>query len=77
MKVYFFYFRDGDEWQHFRKILNKVLLKSNSTDYMIDPCNTVARDLVNTLYPYANNGHVVPNLKLQIYNYSLQGTVFF
>ncbi|XP_051164989.1 cytochrome P450 315a1, mitochondrial isoform X2 [Leptopilina boulardi] len=66
------FFMDGDEWQHFRKILNKVLLKSNSTDYMIDPCNTVARDLVNTLYPYANNGHVVPNLKLQIYNYSLQ-----
>lgn len=42
---------------------------------MIHPCNVVAKDLVNTLNPYAKNGLVVPKLKLEIYNFSIQGNV--
>lgn len=66
------FFMDGEEWLHYRKILNTLLLKTNSTDYMIHPCNVVAKDLVNTLNPYAKNGLVVPKLKLEIYNFSIQ-----
>ncbi|XP_033212668.1 cytochrome P450 315a1, mitochondrial-like [Belonocnema kinseyi] len=66
------FFMEGEEWLHFRRILNKLLLKVNSIDFMIEPCGKVAKDLATTMFSFANAETAVPNLKLQIYDYSLQ-----
>ncbi|XP_033221676.1 cytochrome P450 315a1, mitochondrial-like isoform X2 [Belonocnema kinseyi] len=66
------FFMEGEEWLHFRRILNKLLLKVNSIDFMIEPCGKVAKDLATTMLSFAKAEMAVPNLKLQIYDYSLQ-----
>ena len=46
----------------------------NSIDFMIEPSGEVAKDLVKKMRSYAKIEAGIPNLKLHIYDYSLQGT---
>jgi ecdysteroid 2-hydroxylase len=74
MKVLFSY-RDGQEWLHYRRILNKIMLSSNSVALMINPCYNAANDLIKNWKNFGNNGQVIPDLENQLYQWSIEGNI--
>ncbi|EZA49326.1 hypothetical protein X777_12356 [Ooceraea biroi] len=65
-------FMDGDEWLHFRKILNKTLLLPNSTKLMSAPCQEAAENLTNKWKSYSRRHVTIPNLEHRLYLWSIE-----
>ncbi|XP_011647591.1 cytochrome P450 315a1, mitochondrial, partial [Pogonomyrmex barbatus] len=65
-------FMDGDEWLHFRKILNKAMLGSNPEKYMCAPCQEAAENLVKKWKNYSRTGCTIPELQHQLYQWSIE-----
>ncbi|RLU27294.1 hypothetical protein DMN91_001095 [Ooceraea biroi] len=64
--------KDGDEWLHFRKILNKTLLLPNSTKLMSAPCQEAAENLTNKWKSYSRRHVTIPNLEHRLYLWSIE-----
>ncbi|CAG9831253.1 unnamed protein product [Diabrotica balteata] len=62
------FFMDGEEWLHFRRIMNKLLLRGNLT-WIEDSCNVAADLLVQQISEHQNQEF--PNLEQQLYKWSL------
>lgn len=58
------FFMDGEEWLHYRKILNRLLLKENS-QIIEDACRTVSEELVKRI----EGG--IEDLEQELYRWSL------
>ncbi|XP_015522295.2 cytochrome P450 315a1, mitochondrial isoform X1 [Neodiprion lecontei] len=65
-------FMEGDEWLSFRRIMNKLLLKSDSDDFMITPCKQAAETLVEDFRTYAVKGLPVSELERKLYQWSIE-----
>lgn len=69
-----FSFRDGQEWLHYRRILNKIMLAPDSAKSMSKPCQEAAVDLAEKWKAYTNNNErLVPDLENQLYQWSIEG----
>lgn len=64
------FFMDDEEWLHYRKIMNKLLLKGD-LGYIELPCADVAEELTKKLGELAKNHGVVSNLEDESYRWSL------
>ncbi|XP_011267156.1 cytochrome P450 315a1, mitochondrial [Camponotus floridanus] len=65
-------FMDGDEWLHFRRILNKMMLLPDSTEPMCVPCQEAAENLTRKWKTYSLTGATIPNLEHQLYLWSIE-----
>ncbi|XP_023288664.1 cytochrome P450 315a1, mitochondrial [Orussus abietinus] len=65
-------FMDGEEWLHFRKILNKLMLRTSPMSYMVDPCEEAAKGLASRWRLYADNEKSVPELNAELYHWSIE-----
>ncbi|XP_072747648.1 cytochrome P450 315a1, mitochondrial [Anoplolepis gracilipes] len=65
-------FMDGEEWLHFRRILNKSMLLSDPTKLMCAPSQAAAENLVRKWTDYSLTGSTIPNLKNQFDQLSLE-----
>ncbi|XP_001607634.2 cytochrome P450 315a1, mitochondrial [Nasonia vitripennis] len=65
-------FMDGQEWLHYRRILNKMMLAPDSAKSMSKPCQEAAMDLVEKWKGYRNNERIVPDLENQLYQWSIE-----
>ncbi|XP_011506420.1 PREDICTED: cytochrome P450 315a1, mitochondrial isoform X2 [Ceratosolen solmsi marchali] len=64
--------KDGQEWLHYRRILNKIMLSPNSVNLMIKPCHNAAEDLISNWKSFGNSGQVIPDLENQLYLWSIE-----
>lgn len=66
-------YRDGDEWLHFRRVMNKMLLKTDALTWLRDPCNEVASTIVTRWESLlsAGNSAIIPNLEAEMYRFSI------
>ena len=67
--------RDGQEWLHYRRILNKIMLTQDAPISMSKPCQEAAEDLVQKWKTHAMKGEIVPNLENQLYQWSIEGKI--
>ncbi|OAD58301.1 hypothetical protein WN48_00180 [Eufriesea mexicana] len=65
-------FMNGDEWIHFRKILNKVMLIPDPTNLMIEPCQEVAMELRQKWQNQIKTDSIITNLQIQLYQWSIE-----
>ncbi|KMQ90601.1 cytochrome p450 315a1 [Lasius niger] len=65
-------FMNGDEWLHFRRILNKMMLLPDSTKLMCAPCQEAAENLARKWTDHSLAGSTVPNLESQLYLWSIE-----
>ncbi|XP_058803229.1 cytochrome P450 315a1, mitochondrial isoform X2 [Phymastichus coffea] len=65
-------FMEGQEWMHYRRILNKIMLAQDSSKVMTKPCQEAAEDLVKKWKSYTNNDRIVPDLENQLYQWSIE-----
>ncbi|KAG5313571.1 CP315 protein, partial [Pseudoatta argentina] len=65
-------FMDGEEWWHYRKILNKVMLKPAPKTFFCGPCQEAAENLTKEWQKYSRIGCVIPNLEHQLYQWSIE-----
>ncbi|XP_031844272.1 cytochrome P450 family protein sad [Nomia melanderi] len=65
-------FMDGEEWMHFRKILNKVMLVPDPSNLMTGPCEKAAKELVSKWQKQVRTDSVITNLQLQLYQWSIE-----
>ncbi|XP_050457807.1 cytochrome P450 315a1, mitochondrial [Cataglyphis hispanica] len=65
-------FMDGDEWLHFRRILNKTMLLPNPTKFMCAPCQEIAENLARKWMCYSLAGSAIPNMECQLYQWSIE-----
>lgn len=65
--------RDGEEWLHFRKIMNKVMLSPNPGEITIPRCNEVANDLVEEWTNFADTSKPIEELEPRLYRWSIEG----
>ncbi|XP_012223827.2 cytochrome P450 315a1, mitochondrial isoform X1 [Linepithema humile] len=65
-------FMDGDEWLHFRRILNKTMLLPDSAKLMCAPCQEAAESLTRKWKQYSRDGSTIPNLERQLYMWSIE-----
>lgn len=63
--------RDGEEWLDFRRIMNRLLLRNDVADTMLEPCTHVADELLESWRTHANSE--LPNLEAELYRWSLNG----
>lgn len=63
--------RNGQEWLHYRRILNKIMLRPDSSKLMSKPCEEAAQDLVKKWKE--SEKRVVPDLESQLYQWSIEG----
>ncbi|CAK9823091.1 Cytochrome P450 315a1, mitochondrial [Anthophora retusa] len=68
-------FMNGDEWIHFRKILNKVMLIPDPTNLMAAPCQEVAESLRKKWQMQIKTDSVITNLHVQLYQWSIEAMV--
>ncbi|XP_076653765.1 cytochrome P450 family protein sad isoform X1 [Halictus rubicundus] len=68
-------FMDGEEWMHFRKILNKVMLVPDPTNLMASPCKEVAKELTRKWQEQVKTDAVIPELQVQLYQWSIEAMV--
>nr|XP_033322149.1 cytochrome P450 315a1, mitochondrial isoform X2 [Megalopta genalis] len=66
-------FMNGDEWMHFRKILNKVMLVPDPTNLMAGPCEQAAKELTRKWQKQMETDAVIPDLQVQLYRWSIEG----
>lgn len=65
-------FMDGEEWIHFRKILNKVMLVPDPTNLMFEPCQEVAIGLRQKWQKQIKTDAIITNLQVQLYQWSIE-----
>lgn len=65
--------RDGEEWIHFRKILNKVMLVPDAMNLMTEPCQEVANSLRQNWQKQIETDTIIPDLQIQLYQWSIEG----
>ncbi|XP_032686386.1 cytochrome P450 315a1, mitochondrial [Odontomachus brunneus] len=65
-------FMDGEEWLHYRRILNKLMLMPNSTELMCAPCQVVAETLTEKWKVESRDGATIKNLNSQLYQWSME-----
>ncbi|KYN21367.1 hypothetical protein ALC57_06293 [Trachymyrmex cornetzi] len=65
-------FMDGEEWWHYRKILNKVMLKPAPKIFFCGPCQAAAENLTKEWQGYSRIGNVIPNLEHRLYQWSIE-----
>lgn len=65
-------FMDGEEWIHFRKILNKVMLIPDPTNLMAGPCQEVAEELRENWRKQIKTDAVIENLQVHLYQWSIE-----
>lgn len=72
-KSVYFYKRDGEEWLHFRRILNKIILKNDNSEWILSPCEQVAENIIKRWSELLqnNNKAVIPNLERELYRFSI------
>ncbi|XP_066589453.1 cytochrome P450 315a1, mitochondrial [Prorops nasuta] len=63
-------FMDDQEWLHFRRILNKILLAPGTTNWMIRPCQIAAENLANKLAAICESRSYVAHLEPHLYAWS-------
>ncbi|XP_046400369.1 cytochrome P450 315a1, mitochondrial [Ischnura elegans] len=70
------FFMDGDEWVHFRRIMNKLLLKtaSSPTDFLREPCNAISNNLLRRWKNIRVNGEIT-NIEAELYRWSINTVV--
>ncbi|XP_076626534.1 cytochrome P450 family protein sad isoform X1 [Colletes latitarsis] len=66
------FFMDGEEWIHFRKILNKVMLVPDATNLMAEPCQEVAKGLRLKWQKQIETDAIISNLQVQLYQWSIE-----
>nr|WET52810.1 cytochrome P450 [Phaedon brassicae] len=62
------FFMDGEEWLHFRRIMNKLLLKGDLS-WIEDSCDVASQLLIDTIK--ANTKQELPNVEDTLYKWSL------
>ncbi|KAL0099282.1 hypothetical protein PUN28_020094 [Cardiocondyla obscurior] len=65
-------FMDGEEWWHYRKILNKIMLRPQSKTFFSIPCQEVAERLTQKWKIYSQAGCTIPDLEYQLYQWSIE-----
>ncbi|XP_003704053.2 cytochrome P450 family protein sad isoform X1 [Megachile rotundata] len=65
-------FMNGEEWIHFRKILNKIMLMPDPTNLMGDSCHEVAKRLVQKWDKQIDTNAVIENIQVQLYQWSIE-----
>ncbi|XP_018310004.1 cytochrome P450 315a1, mitochondrial [Mycetomoellerius zeteki] len=65
-------FMEGEEWWHYRKILNKVMLKPGPKIFFYGPCQEAAENLTKEWQRYCRIGCVIPNLEHRLYQWSIE-----
>ncbi|XP_076232615.1 cytochrome P450 family protein sad [Calliopsis andreniformis] len=65
-------FMDGEEWIQFRKMLNKVMLVPDPAQFMAEPCQLVAEELVQKWQKQVESNPVVSDLQVQLYQWSIE-----
>ncbi|XP_029052690.2 cytochrome P450 315a1, mitochondrial isoform X1 [Osmia bicornis bicornis] len=65
-------FMDGEEWVHFRKILNKVMLARNSTSLMAEPCYEVAKKFRQNWEKQIERNTIIEDIQVQLYQWSIE-----
>ncbi|XP_076160021.1 cytochrome P450 family protein sad isoform X1 [Ptiloglossa arizonensis] len=66
------FFMDGEEWIHFRKILNKVMLVPDAMNLMTEPCQEVANSLRQNWQKQIETDTIIPDLQIQLYQWSIE-----
>jgi hypothetical protein len=64
--------RDGEEWLRFRRVMNRLMLRSNSSHAVLKPVDPVAAELV-ARWKMKYSGREIPNLERQLYRWSIDG----
>jgi hypothetical protein len=64
--------RDGEEWLRFRRVMNRVMLRSDSSHAVLKPVEPVATELV-ARWKTKYSGRELPNLERQLYRWSIDG----
>jgi hypothetical protein len=66
--------RDGEEWQHFRRIMNRHWLMPGSGYEVIGPCDFVATELVDR-WTRKYNGREVIGLESELYRWAIKSEI--
>ncbi|KAF2898975.1 hypothetical protein ILUMI_07202 [Ignelater luminosus] len=64
------FFMNGAEWLHYRRIMNKHLLKGDFT-WIEESCRIVSKDLVANWKVLISQNKILPNLEERLYRWSL------
>ncbi|KAJ8934195.1 hypothetical protein NQ314_013512 [Rhamnusium bicolor] len=67
-------FMDGEEWLHFRRIMNKLLLKDDLS-WVKSSCDVAADIFLNRLLFQNEEGREFPNLEQELYKWSMDTIV--
>lgn len=65
-------FMDGEEWLHFRRILNKTMLIPDPVDLFVTPCQQAAEGLIEKWRRQVGNGAILSQLETQLYQWSIE-----
>ncbi|XP_017887309.1 cytochrome P450 315a1, mitochondrial [Ceratina calcarata] len=65
-------FMDGEEWIHFRKILNKVMLIPDPSNLMAGPCQEVAEELKENWRKQIKINSVIEDMQIHLYQWSIE-----
>ncbi|KAF7989083.1 hypothetical protein HCN44_007393 [Aphidius gifuensis] len=66
-------FMDGEEWQYYRKIINKIMVSPYSLkDVVIKSSFAAADDLSKELKIYSDNQQVIPAIERRLYRWSIE-----
>ncbi|XP_054007954.1 cytochrome P450 315a1, mitochondrial isoform X2 [Hylaeus anthracinus] len=65
-------FMNGQEWIHFRKILNKVMLVPDASNLMAGPCQEVAESLRRKWEKQIETDAIIPDIQVQLYRWSIE-----
>ncbi|XP_076675145.1 cytochrome P450 family protein sad isoform X4 [Andrena cerasifolii] len=66
---------DGEEWIHFRKSLNKVMLGPDLTNLMAGPCQEAAVGLRRKWQKQIESNAIIPDLQIQLYQWSIEAMI--
>ncbi|PSN51657.1 hypothetical protein C0J52_09617 [Blattella germanica] len=61
---------NGEEWLHFRRIMNKLMLRSDSGISVVEPCELVANDLVKS-WKEKYAGRELIQLESELYRWAI------
>ncbi|KAJ8934197.1 hypothetical protein NQ314_013514 [Rhamnusium bicolor] len=64
------FFMDGEEWLHFRRIMNKLLLKGDLS-WIENSCDVASDLILSRVMPYSKSNSEFPNLESELYKWSM------
>ncbi|KAK2581866.1 hypothetical protein KPH14_002329 [Odynerus spinipes] len=65
-------FMEGEEWLHFRRILNKTMLLPDPVELFVSPCQQAAEGLVEKWKRQVGDGAILSQLETQLYQWSIE-----